>query len=250
MKKHESTLARTSLTAALACAAVLATGCNGTRAASSTLPDQSAKQAQPAPVEKRTVVGSDAEVAERIARIGEKSTALGQPAIGMVRAWYQLPQANPAGRVRRVTGVNIGFPTDLTQVELNRPTRWAITPANVAEMDAMSRVLSQLTAAGVKLVDVTAADATKLIEAEQKATGDDLSFFNQSIASGADWLISLQQGQGAAGNAVVLGRVVRLSDGALLAVATRPNAGAWSLRPLVLDLVEQAMDNATRLKAN
>jgi hypothetical protein len=84
--------------------------------------------------------------------------------------------------------------------------------------------------------------------AEQSAADSKgVASFNQLTPSGVDLLISLQTGEGVAGT-LYLGRVIRTSDGALLALASRPNIGAVSLRPLVLQLVQQSLERLAQLK--
>jgi hypothetical protein len=93
----------------------------------------------------------------------------------------------------------------------------------------------------VRFVEVSMADAAKVMQAEQAVIEGKVAIFpGRSVPSGVDLLVSIQKGKGATGP-VYLGRVIRSKDGRLLALATQPDAGPYSLSPLVQKIVSDSL---------
>jgi hypothetical protein len=210
-----------------------------------TLPDQQLQQPRAKSIEKHEVVVDNTTVStETLSALNQSA---GSPSFGIVGAYYQLPMAKPAG-ASQVSGQIAGIPYDQTRVVPDTQRPWALVAAPAAEAEALQSTISALLDAGVMLKEVSMADAGKIIEAEKAAAASNsLASFNQLTPSGVELLISLQKGHGMAG-ALYIGRVVRTSDGALLALASRPDAGALSLRPLVYELVQKSLQRLAAQK--
>ncbi len=227
---------------------VLAMGCAVTpKAQQGSLPKNTSpeKQIEPKPVAKHEVNAGLQVDMEELKANNEKA---GSPSFGFVKSFYRLPVANPVGSVQRITGNALGIPYDSIQLQDTGKKPFALEPINVGQLDAMAIVLNDLLAAGVQLKEITMADAMKVVEAEQNALASGQLFWpNRSLASGADILLTWQSGQGLAGN-VIVGRAVRTSDGALLALISTPNIGNLTLRSLVLRLISQSLAVAAAQK--
>ena len=227
---------------------ILSLGCAVTpKAQQGTLPKAASpeKQIEPAPVPKHEV---NAGVQVDMAALKSNNEKAGSPAFGFVKSHYRLPVANPVGSVRRISGDVLGIPYDSVQLEDTGKKPFALEPINVGQMDAMASVRNELLAAGVQLKEITMADAMEVVDAEQNALAAGKMFWpNRSLASGADILLTWQSGKGLAGN-VVVGRAVRTSYGALLALISTPNVGYFTMRNLVLRLVSQSLAVAAAQK--
>lgn len=225
----------------LSCLA-LSLGCAVTpKAEQGALPKNSSpeKQIKPAPTPKHEVKAPNANVdLEKLKANNEKA---GAPSFAFVKGYYRLPVANPVGSATRMTGQVVGFPYDVIQLQTTNKRPWALEPMDVSQMDVLATILNDLMAAGVQLNEITMSDAMQIVAAEQNAFAANQSFWpNRSLASGSDILLTWQAGRGIAGN-VVVGRAVRTSDGALLALISTPNIGNFTLRTLVLRLIDQSL---------
>lgn len=200
--------------------------------------DQSVKQTRPDTIKEHKVVNQlDADAIIKISKLNEQA---GKPRFGIVGGFYQLPMAHPAG-ASRVVGTVANIPYDQTRVTPDRERPWAIAPAPSAEMEMLQGSLNALLDAGVRWTEVSMADAATIIAAEKQASStNSLADFNKLTPSGVDLLISINKGPGIAGP-IYVGRVIRSQDGAMLALATLPDAGPVSLRPLVWKLVEDSL---------
>jgi hypothetical protein len=220
----------------------LSLGCAVTpKAQQGSLPKNSSpeKQIKPAPTPKHEVKAATANIDMEALKANNQKA--GAPSFAFVKSYYRLPVANPVGSATRMTGQVIGLPYDMIQLQTTNKRPWALEPVNVSQMDALATILNDLMAAGVKLNEITMADATKIVAAEQNAFAANQTFWpNRSLASGSDILLTWQTGTGIAGN-VVVGRAVRTSDGALLALISTPNIGNFTLRTLVLRLIDQSL---------
>lgn len=212
------------------------------------------------PLPERTVVnplGDDA--AEAAKRIGSLNKAAGGPAFGLIDGFYQLPAAAGAGAVV----VRQDMATDLVTVRqrfvrLGKTRPYAVEPLSTRYAQAISGALEHLLDAGVRFKQVSTADAVAVMRAEQdhlkrgmeQKNGKQPDRQEGSIAEALDWgrvlpagvdvLLSLQQGQGETG-AIYVGRAIRSSDGALLALLHQPAVEPRTLVVLVLQLVERAL---------
>ncbi|MFH1807421.1 MAG: hypothetical protein ABIJ09_01655 [Pseudomonadota bacterium] len=215
-----------------------AVACGPGRVQTAPLPDeQSRKPVAPTIAKHEVIAAPDGISVDSLRQLNERA---GKPSFGVIGAYYQLPLARPAGAAY-TSGQIAGIPYDQTRVvpEASRP--WAVRPTPAAEAEMLQTTVAALLDAGITLKEVSMADAAKIMAAEQNAAdSNSVASFNQLTPSGVELLISLQTGEGLAG-ALYVGRVIRTSDGALLALASRPNVGAVSLRPLVHSLVMQSL---------
>ena len=196
------------------------------------------KQVSPPPIPKHQMSAGVQVDLDEVATNNEKA---GSPSFAFVKSYYRLPVANPVGAVRRLNGSILGIPYDAIQLENLGQKPFAVEPVEVGQLDAMTASLNQLLAAGVRLTELSMADAVQIVEAEQNAlSAGNLFWPNRSLASGADVLLTWQTGKGLAGN-VMVGRAIRTSDGALLALVSTPNIGNITLSHLVLRLISQSL---------
>ena len=184
------------------------------------------KTIKPAPTPKHEVKAAVANVDLDILKANNDKA--GAPSFAFVKSYYRLPVANPVGSATRITGQVVGMPYDVIQLQTTNQRPWALEPMDVSQMDVLATVLNDLTAAGVRLNEITMSDAMQIVAAEQNAFAANQAFWpNRSLASGSDILLTWQAGKGIAGN-VVVGRAVRTSDGALLALISTPNIGIFT----------------------
>ncbi|MEM7495196.1 MAG: hypothetical protein AAF471_03485 [Myxococcota bacterium] len=213
------------------------------------------------PLPERTVVnplGDDAAGAAK--RIGSLNKAAGSPAFGLIDGFYQLPAGAGGGAV--VARQDVA--TDLVTVRqrflrLGKSQPYAVEPLSTRYAQAISAALEQLLDAGVRFRQVSTADAVAVMRAERdhlkqrrkkkqgakRADGQE-EWVTEALAwgrvlpAGVDVLLSLQQGQGETG-AIYVGRAIRSSDGALLALLHQPALTPRTLGVLVLRLVERSL---------
>jgi hypothetical protein len=85
------------------------------------------------------------------------------------------------------------------------------------------------------------ADAVKVMRAEQDAFDKKKIIFpSRSVPPGVDLLVSTQKGHTEVGP-VYVGRVIRTSDGRLIALRSEPDVGVYSLKPLLVRLVSDTL---------
>jgi|GEM_PF-2207181 len=165
----------------------------------------------------------------------------GRPSFGIIKGFYQLPEAFPHGAVSLERMRSFGF--DYTSIRVNRlSTRaYVVTPASAMEIQAISRTMNALLDARVKFVEVPLADAVKIMEAERAAMKENILMFpHTAVPSGVDLLVSIEKGYGSYGP-IYVGRVIRTKDGRLCALATVSDIGPQSLGTLVSQLVRDSL---------
>ncbi len=187
--------------------------------------------------------GSVAATSVPTAELQAAYVAAGSPTIGFIGASYRLPIANPLGAARIIEGNAFGMPyqQSLTVPSTARP--WAIQPLTDGFAVQQLALLQQdLAAAGIRFVEVSAADANRIVAAEKDASESNKRVqFNEMTPSGADLLVSFQDAT-ALGGPIFMVRVIRMTDGALLALRTGPaQGGAVSLRPLLGRAIADAL---------
>jgi len=207
------------------------------------IPDQSAKAPEAAVINDR---GSVALTTVSTAELQAAYVAAGSPSIGFIRDRYRLPVANPLGAARIIEGNAFGMPyqQSLTVPSTARP--YAIEPLTDGFAVQQIALLQQdLAAAGVRFVEVSAADANRIVAAEKAGSDSNKRVqFNEMTPSGADLLVSFQDAT-ALGGPIFMVRVIRMSDGALLALRTGPaQGGAVALRPLLGRTIADALQAA------
>ena len=117
-------------------------------------------------------------------------------------------------------------------------------PLSPQQSDVLIHAMNEFLDAGVRFVEVSMGDALKVMQAEEKALQTKRILFpGRSVPPGVDLLISIQKGFTEAGP-VYLGRVIRTSDGRLIALQSEPDQGVYSLKPIVKQLV---LDSIRRL---
>ncbi len=207
------------------------------------MPDRSAQAPTAAVVTDR---GSVAATSVSTAELQAAYIAAGSPSIGFIGASYRLPIANPLGAARIIEGNSFGMPfqQSLTVPSTARP--YAIEPLTDGFAVQQLALLQQdFAAAGIRFVEVTTADANRIVAAEKVGSESSKRVqFNEMTPSGADLLVSFQDAT-ALGGPIFMVRVIRMADGALLSLRTGPaQGGAIALRPLLGRAVADALQAA------
>lgn len=198
-----------------------------------------ARGASVPPIERREVTAA---ALPSIEEVQGRYEAAGRPTVGFVGDRYRLPVGNPLGGARIVEGNVFGAPyaQTLTVPSTYRP--WSLEPLTDGyTVQQLALVQQDLAAAGVRFVEVSAADASRIVDGERSAfeAGSRVQW-NQLLPSGADLLVTFQEAEGI-GGPLFLVRVVRMSDGALLTLRTGPaQGGALTLRPLLVQSLVDA----------
>lgn len=227
--------------------AVAGLGCAGVTPAHSNLPDSSATKPTAAIVDDhKPLVAAGANVE----RLKAANTAAGSPTIAFVGGYYRLPIANPLGGARIISGNVAGWPINQSLVVPSTYRPYAITPLEGLEAQQMAYVVTDLAVAGVRLVQLSVADATRIMDGEKLAVDTARPMqWNQMVPAGADILVSFHEATGL-GGPIYVARMVRMKDGALLAMrTTAAQAGAISLRPLLSTLIADGLEASARLAA-
>lgn len=180
---------------------------------------------------------SDVDV-EELASLNKK---LKSPSFGIIKGFYQLPEAFPHGAIKLERARDFGFEYEAIEIKKLGTKPYVVTPASAPEAEAMSRAMNRLLDAQIRFVEVSLADANKIIQAEKAALKKKtLMFPHTAVPSGVDLLLSVEKGYGSYGP-IYVGRVIRTKDGQLLALSTVPDSGATSLGPLVTRLVRDSL---------
>lgn len=224
-------------------ALLVASGCSTGRPIQSGTLRNAEPGAQPESVEQRNVAGQVGAMDH--AELKALNKKAGSPTFGLIMGFYQLPQAMPAGAVSVQQGVVFGQAYSNYKLENLGTKPYAVVPASAEQSEVLSSSMNHLLDAGVRFVEVSTADAAKVMQAEQQVIeGKAAVFPGRSVPSGVDLLVSIQKGQGASGP-VYVGRVIRSGDGRLLALMTQPNAGPYSLSPLIQKMVSDSLKRLT-----
>ncbi len=202
-------------------------------------------------VDDHSVKDAGAALEGRMENISALNKAVGMPSIAMIRGFYQLPVANPLGAATFQQGNIAGLPTNQTiiQPSTNRP--YAVEPADVFATDASQNVINMLLQNGIKLVELPMADATNIMNAEREAIEQEQGVqWNRMTPSGADYLISVQRGQGVPGP-IYLARMIRTTDGAIVAVKSVVNIGGpYNFGQLLVDTIEAGLTTAEKQQSD
>lgn len=205
---------------------------------SGSLPQTSYQSVTPEAIEQREVIQNAKFSSQVLKAWNEKA---GRPTFGIIPAFYQLPVSMPAGAVRIEQGRIFGASYQSFQLSNAGPKPYAIESVSIEQSQAISNVVNQMLDAGVKLVEVSMADANRVMKAEQQVIEGKTGWFpGRQLPSGVGLLVSIQKGQGLYGPAFV-GRVIQSKDGQLLALATQVDAGPLSLEPLLRQLIADAL---------
>jgi hypothetical protein len=165
----------------------------------------------------------------------------GRPSFGIIKGFYQLPEAFPHGAVSIERMRSFGFDYASIKVSKLSTRPYVVTPASAMETQAMSQTINALLDARVKFVEVPLADAVKIMEAERAAMKQNVLMFpHTAVPSGVDLLVSIEKGYGSYGP-IYVGRVIRTKDGRLCALATVSDFGPRSLGSLVSQLVKDSL---------
>ncbi|MFZ9887533.1 MAG: hypothetical protein ACO3JL_08525 [Myxococcota bacterium] len=191
------------------------------------------------PIERRE---SSAIALPSVEEMKDRYDAAGRPTVGFVGDRYRLPVGNPLGGARIVEGNVFGAPYTQTLTVPSTYRPWSLEPLSDGyTVQQLALVQQDLSAAGVRFVEVSAADASRIVDGERSAfeAGARVQW-NQLLPSGADLLVTFQEAEGIGGPLFLI-RVVRMSDGALLSLRTGPaQGGALTLRPLLVQSLVDA----------
>lgn len=205
---------------------------------SGTLPQPYYQSTSPEQIDKHEV--ASAPIASQ-ADLKAWNLKAGRPTFGLIPAFYQLPVSMPAGAVRIESARVFGASYQSFQLSNTGPRPYALEPTSTEQAQVFSKVMNQMLDAGVRFVEVSMADANRVLESEKNVIEGKTAWFpGRQLPSGVNLLISIQRGQGLYGPAFV-GRVIQSKDGQLLALATGVDAGPMSLEPLLNQLVSDAL---------
>lgn len=192
-----------------------------------------------APISEHSVKGPDSEIS--IEDLRALNTKASKPTFGIIKGFYQLPETFPHGAIALERARSFGFEYESITISRIGTKPFVIMPASADETEAISMSMNQLMDAGIRFVEVSLADATKIIEAEKVAIAKKTWMFpSSSIPSGVDLLLSIERGYGNSGP-IYVGRVIRTKDGQLFALSTEPDVGPYSMSPLISRLVKSSL---------
>lgn len=193
----------------------------------------------PESIDTRTVVGQSDELSA--ASLRQLNEAAHKPSFGLIQGFYQLPVSLPGGAVAISQANVFGQSYQSFYLQNSGEHPYAVEPMSAAQAQVLSTSVNHLLDAGIRLSDVNMADAMKIMQAEQRIIEKkDALLPGRSLPSGVDMLVSIQSGMGATGP-VFVGRVIRTRDGQLFALQTWPNAGPYSLEPLIRHIVTDSL---------
>jgi hypothetical protein len=227
---------------------VVAVGCAGPTPSRGALPDTRATKPVADVVQDRGMVAAAGVVSTEVMQ--KVYADAGSPTVGFIRDRYQLPIANPLGAARIIEGNLLGMPFQQSVVAPSTERPFAIEPIQDGfEIQQLALVQQDLAAAGVRFVEVSTADANRIVAAEKQAIESNNRLqWNEMTPSGAQVLVSFQRSVGLGGPIFVV-RVVRMNDGALLALRTGPaQGGAVALRSLLGQSIHDGLVAAARYK--
>lgn len=214
---------------------------------SGALPSLTSGHTRPEVIENHSIASVAQASTEALEEWNQKA---GRPTFGLIPAFYQLPESMPAGAVSIQEGHVFGASYRSFWLANTGPKPFAILPASMEQAEVFSKVMNQMLESGIRFVEVSMADANRVLESERKVIeGQSAWFPGQQLPSGVDLLVSIQRGQGLYGPAFV-GRVIRSKDGQLLALATQMDTGAYSLQPLLQQLVSDALRRLSHEEAS
>lgn len=165
----------------------------------------------------------------------------GRPTFGIIGGLYQLPTTGSASQVSLSEGQFLGGGYLSLSVSGRSARPISLTPMDVADSFAMQSVLNSFLDAGVKIVEISLADASRVANAEASDGNSRLLSFSRTLPSGADYLISMQRGNAEGVGEVWAGRVVSTKTGLLLAFDSVPAFGSYTVQPLLKKLVGSAL---------
>jgi hypothetical protein len=205
---------------------------------SGTLPTPSYVGIEPADIEKHEAVSASVISQADLQAWNQKAH---RPTFGLIPAFYQLPVSMTAGAVHIQSAQVFGASYQSFFLSNTSTMPYAIEPASTRQSQVFSNVMNHMLDAGISFVEVSMADANRVMEAEKSLIDNQKAWFpKRQLPSGVDLLISIQRGEGLHGPAFV-GRVIQTKDGRLLALATQTDSGPMSLEPLLRQLVSDAL---------
>lgn len=174
-------------------------------------------------------------------RLSTLNTKAKRPTFGIIKGFYQLPEAFPGGAISMKHVQGFGFSLDEVSVSRIGTRPYVIMPASAEESQAIESSMNQMMDAGIRFVEVSLADAAKIIAAERAALSKKSFVFpRQTLPSGIDLLLSMERGYGSYGP-IYVGRVIRSKDGQLLALRTENDVGPIAMGTLISRLVQDSL---------
>lgn len=166
----------------------------------------------------------------------------GKPNFGLIMGFYQLPSTKPAGAVAITESSVFGQPYRSFWFQETASRPYAVLPVSPYQLEILSSVIKKMLDAGIYFKEVPMADALMVMRAEEKAIASGSQWaMSRLLPSGVDLLISIQKGFSETEGRIYSGRVVSTKDGRLLALATWPDTGVYSLKPLIDKLVTDTL---------
>jgi len=166
----------------------------------------------------------------------------GTPSFAYVRGFYQLPGSEPAGAARIEDGRLFDAPYSSYQLDRLSSDPYEIVPIEERQAAVVKKAIKMVHEANIKLSVIEPSHATKLMEREQKALRDnEVLKLNGLVPASADFLVTVQKGfEG--DQPFFVGRVIRVRDGGeVLALWKEPETVVYSMQPMLLGLVNEAL---------
>jgi len=161
-----------------------------------------------------------------------------KPSFALIGGFYQLPETRVGPDISFRQGEFFGGGYQSLSIRGRRHERFALTPFDVGSSFGLQAALNQLLDAGVRIKEISMADAMRVMNAENRAAERNvLLLLSQTLPAGADYLISIQQGIAQDIGPVWAGRVVSTKDGQVLAFDSLPSSGQYTIQPLLNKLI-------------
>lgn len=192
----------------------------------------------PEPIPEATVAGDEG---LSIANLRALNRQAGRPSFALIGGFYQLPQIDSADSVTFREGQFFGGGYESLTIRGGQRRPFALTPFDTTSSVAFQSAFKELLDAGIKIVEISMADAVRVMNAQDHGNKNRLLALAKTLPSGADYLISIQQGEAEEIGPVWAGRVVSSKDGRVLAFDSIPAMGQFTIQPLLKNLIGSAL---------
>ena len=141
---------------------------------SGTLPSATNYQIGPDAIDNHVVASVIQASSEDLRNWNKKA---GRPTFGLIPAFYQLPESMPAGAVSIEEDHVFGASYRSFWLSNTGPKPYAIMPASTEQAEVFSKVMNSMLDSGVRFVEVSMADANRVLESEKKVIAGKSTLF-------------------------------------------------------------------------
>jgi|SRR5579871_2799447 len=167
----------------------------------------------------------------------------GSPSFGLIKGYYKLPKTRPYGAATVVKSYSYNTYFEIAMPQGDSDHGYAIEPIGGDEATALDKALNSLLDIGVKMKEISMADALTIAKAESRVDNQQGgSKWGRILPPDVDYLMSIYPSSGPSGP-VLIGRVIK-KDGTLIAfrVVRYQQTTANSLGRLVISLFEDTVN--------